>query len=60
MEKSGPNGGAVIEGLKKLHNEKVLTFVFFVIYYWGDHIKENEMTMNGRDEKCIHNFSWKT
>jgi hypothetical protein len=26
-------------------------FVLYVTYYCGDHIKENEMTKNGRDKK---------
>jgi hypothetical protein len=36
----------------------------FIKYYWGDHIKDDDMgrecSMYGKDEKCIQKFGWKT
>lgn len=38
--------------------------MLFIKYYWGDQIKKDVKGMthdtNVNDEKCIHNFIWKT
>jgi menaquinone-dependent protoporphyrinogen IX oxidase len=49
---------------KYRHNLTVKKFVLFIISYWGDKSKEDEMggacSAHGRGEKCVQNFGWKT